>query len=65
MLPNIDSKLTAEGMNKLPFMRACLKESMRLQPVVAGTQRAVSEHLVLHGYQVPKGVSGMCSFKVM
>lgn len=37
-------------------MRACLKESLRLSPVLAGNARQTGRDVVLSGYQVPKGV---------
>lgn len=37
-------------------MRACLKEAIRLSPIVVGGFRATGQDIVLQGYQVPKGV---------
>lgn len=56
LLPNPDTPLTQESLNSLPYMRACLKESMRLTPIVAGNMRCTSRDLVLQGYQIPAGV---------
>lgn len=56
ILPNVDSKLNTESLNNLPYMRACIKESMRIQPVVHGNLRATGQDIVLDGYQVPKDV---------
>lgn len=44
-------------MLNLPYLRACLKEAMRMMPVVAGNLRATGEDTVIQGYQVPKDVS--------
>lgn len=41
----------------MSYMRACLKESLRLSPVIAGNARQTGRDVVLSGYQVPKGVS--------
>lgn len=57
ILPNVDSKLTPTSLNSVPYMRACIKESMRLSPVVPGNMRGVGKNLVLQGYQIPKDVS--------
>lgn len=57
ILPNVDSMLTSESLNNLPYFRACIKESMRIQPVVAGNLRAAGKDIVLGGYQIPKDVS--------
>lgn len=53
-LPERYSKLTNESLNRLPYMRACVKEAMRLNPVVTGTARAAGQDLVLNGYKIPK-----------
>lgn len=56
-LPNKASKLTADSLNNLPYMRAVLKEAQRLSPVLAGNARKTGRDVVLNGYQVPEGVS--------
>ncbi|XP_023932852.1 cytochrome P450 10 [Lingula anatina] len=51
-----DGHMTPEHLNRLPYMKACLKESMRLIfPTAAGTSRALAEDAVLGGFLVPKG----------
>lgn len=57
VLPNVDSKLGPDSLNHIPYFKACLKESMRLSPVIGGNQRAAGKDLVLNGYQIPKNVN--------
>ena len=56
ILPEKSSELTAEAMKSLPYLRAALKESLRLFPVTVGTMRATTKDMVFQGYQVPKKV---------
>lgn len=53
-LPSKDSQLTAASMKNLPYLRACIKESQRLEPVLVGTLRKMTNNIVLGGYQIPK-----------
>lgn len=46
--------------NNAPYLRACLKETMRLAPVTPGVSRSTAQDLEIKGYHVPKGVSLMC-----
>lgn len=57
ILPDKTSKLTDETMKSMPYLRACIKEAARLNPVVLGGLRSAGQNLVLQGYKVPKGVS--------
>ena len=54
-LPNKDSRLTTQSMANMPYLRACMKESARINPVFSGTLRAAGQDLVLQGYKIPKG----------
>lgn len=55
ILPTVNSRLTEDSLQNIPYLRACLKESLRLNPVTAGNLRALGQDLVLSGYRVPKG----------
>lgn len=56
-LPNKDSWLDADAMKNLPYLRACMKESSRIMPVVFSNMRSTGQDLVLKGYRIPKGVT--------
>lgn len=56
ILPEKDSKLSATSFNNMPYLRAVIKESLRMNPVVNGNMRAAGQDLVLQGYRIPKGV---------
>lgn len=45
VLPEKSSKVTAERMKDLPFLRAALKESLRMHCVVAGTMRMITKNM--------------------
>lgn len=55
-VPTPDMPITSELLETLPYMRAVIKESMRISPVGLGIQRHLQKDLVLSGYRVPKGV---------
>lgn len=56
ILPEKDSKLTASSFNNVPYLRAVVKEALRLHPVVNGNLRGAGTDLVLQGYRIAKGV---------
>ncbi|CAO1387441.1 unnamed protein product [Diamesa serratosioi] len=53
VLPEKDSKVMAEKMDNLPYLRAALKESLRMYSVVPGTMRMITKDMVFQGYHVP------------
>ncbi|CAD7090139.1 unnamed protein product [Hermetia illucens] len=55
VLPEKDSSFTIEKMTRLPYLRACIKESQRIFPTLNGNVRGAGQNIVLDGYQIPKG----------
>uniref|UniRef100_A0A182TFB9 Cytochrome P450 n=1 Tax=Anopheles melas TaxID=34690 RepID=A0A182TFB9_9DIPT len=56
IMPNKDSPLTPDNMKNMPYLRACIKESLRMYPPTSGNGRCTGKDLVLQGYRVPKGI---------
>lgn len=57
ILPDEDEPLTEEKMKNLPYLRAAMKESLRLFPPATFNMRRVqTDNFVLRGYQIPKGI---------
>ncbi|XP_059608811.1 cytochrome P450 CYP12A2-like [Phlebotomus argentipes] len=54
ILPEKDTPLTKEKMSSLPYLRACVKEALRVTPVAIGNIRTTGRNIVLKGYQIPK-----------
>lgn len=57
--PEKQNKLREEILSnteKRPYLKACLKESMRMMPVVPGNMRLTSKEYNLLGYKIPKDV---------
>lgn len=57
LLPEKNSELTGSSMNNIPYLRACMKEALRLYAPTSGNSRAPPCDIVLSGYQVPRDVS--------
>lgn len=55
ILPNKNDSLTPDKMRNMPYLRAVIKEGIRLYPPTVGNFRKAGENLVLSGYQIPKG----------
>ncbi|XP_020809616.1 probable cytochrome P450 12c1, mitochondrial [Drosophila serrata] len=58
-LPSPDKEFTLEDMKSLPYLRACIKESLRVYPVTFGNARSAGADVVLNGYRIPKGTPFM------
>ncbi|XP_055907181.1 cytochrome P450 CYP12A2-like [Eupeodes corollae] len=55
VLPHKDSTFTVESMKHLPYLRACIKEGLRMHPIGAGIPRKAGDDIALAGYRIPKG----------
>ena len=51
------NNVTLESLNELNYLKACIKESLRLRPAVMGNGRILGDDIVLSGYNVKKGVN--------
>uniref|UniRef100_V5GP28 Cytochrome P450 CYP12A2 n=1 Tax=Anoplophora glabripennis TaxID=217634 RepID=V5GP28_ANOGL len=58
-LPEKNSPVTKEVLNKSPYLKAAIKESSRIAPTAIGNLRTTVKDLVLAGYQIPKGTDVM------
>ncbi|XP_060660706.1 probable cytochrome P450 12c1, mitochondrial [Drosophila nasuta] len=54
-LPHPTDEFKFNDMKSLPYLRAIIKESMRIYPVVFGNLRSTGADIVLDGYRIPKG----------
>ncbi|XP_077729745.1 1,25-dihydroxyvitamin D(3) 24-hydroxylase, mitochondrial [Canis aureus] len=55
----------AEDLRNMPYLKACLKESMRLTPSVPFTTRTLDKETVLGEYALPKGTVLMLNTQVL
>lgn len=55
VLKNSTDPLTSENMKNLPYLRAVIKESLRMYSVTSGNIRRINRDLVLSGFRVPAG----------
>ncbi|CAH0560855.1 unnamed protein product [Brassicogethes aeneus] len=56
ILPETNSQLTSEKLEQMNYLKACIKETMRLKPVVIGNGRCTTSDSIIAGYEIPKGV---------
>lgn len=54
-LPERTSQLDAQKMANMPYLRACIKEAARMNPVTLGNIRTLPHDVVMSGYRIPKG----------
>lgn len=59
VLPEENSKLSALSLNQMPYLRACIKESLRMNQPVFAIARLLGNPAVLSGYQIPRGTTVM------
>lgn len=58
VLPNVYDEITPKILNtEIPYIRAVLKETFRLNPISVGIGRILNHDTIFSGYLVPKNVS--------
>lgn len=57
LLPTKDTPITNEILENATYLKAVIKENMRLASIAGGNMRQTVKDMVLCGYQIPKGVS--------
>ncbi|XP_059480106.1 probable cytochrome P450 301a1, mitochondrial [Neocloeon triangulifer] len=55
-MPKVDTPLTYESLQGMKYLKACIKESMRIRPIAGSNARTTHSELVLSGYRIPKNV---------
>ncbi|GLH07255.1 Probable cytochrome P450 301a1, mitochondrial [Gryllus bimaculatus] len=65
VLPSKTTVITEDLTNEMPYLKACLKESLRIFPIAMGNVRETPADVVLGDYQVPKGTDVMMCHMVM
>ncbi|KAL3288380.1 hypothetical protein HHI36_002828, partial [Cryptolaemus montrouzieri] len=55
VLPNPNSKFDVRTQGKIPYLKACIKEALRMYPVIIGNGRSLQSDTIIGGYNVPKG----------
>jgi cytochrome P450 len=48
-------EVTDSMIEQMKYLKACIKESLRINPTVNGTTRTTEHDIVLSGYRIPKG----------
>ncbi|KAG7196814.1 hypothetical protein KM043_016927 [Ampulex compressa] len=65
VMPNGSSPITLDILNKMSYLRACIKESLRLFPISIGTLRTMQSDVVINGYKLPKGIDVVACHSIL
>nr|WPM94881.1 cytochrome p450 302A1b [Polyphagotarsonemus latus] len=49
-----ENNLTEKHLRNMPYLKACVKETMRLQPVSIGIGRVIDKEIILQNHLIPK-----------
>ncbi|KAK2719090.1 hypothetical protein QYM36_004800 [Artemia franciscana] len=65
LLPSGDSPITVQVLAEMHYLKACVKESLRLSPAANVNARLTTKDTVLSGYQIPKGTMILCCHQLI
>lgn len=54
--PDHKTPITPEALSQMPYLKACVKEAMRLTPLAVGVGRVTTQDTVIRNYVIPRGV---------
>jgi len=57
-----DAPPTVKNVHKMPFLKNCIKETLRIYPVTLSTARTMDKDMELDGYFVPKDTNVVFNF---
>ncbi|KAL0272713.1 UNVERIFIED_CONTAM: hypothetical protein PYX00_005578 [Menopon gallinae] len=55
LLPSENDVITEETISKSVYLSACIKESLRMRPVIIGNGRSLTSEAVIGNYKIPEG----------
>lgn len=64
-LPSKENRINSQVFNELRYLKACIKESQRIMPVVGGMARLLENDTVLGGYKVPAGTIAVANLYII
>ncbi|KAK9753276.1 Cytochrome P450 [Popillia japonica] len=63
-IKNLPAKIDKNTLMNLQYLKACIQESLRLQPPMPILNRILTKDIVVHGYKIPKGTYMLIATKL-